>query len=79
VNKSFSPCFHPPSFRKLFAIFSCGPYHKEDERDNTAKEIRQRQQEDDGLFWADIDEAVILAVGTYTASFFWQESREDVN
>lgn len=25
------------------------------------------------------DEAGTLAVGTYTAGFFWQESREDVN
>jgi hypothetical protein len=37
-----------------------------------AKQIRQRQKEDDGLFWADIDEAGALAVGTYTAGFFWQ-------
>jgi len=39
-----------------------------------AKQIHQGQKEDDGLFWADIDEAGTLAVGTYTAGFFWQES-----
>ena len=37
------------------------------------------KKEDDGLFWADIDEAGALAVGTYTAGFFWQKPREDVN
>jgi hypothetical protein len=41
---------------------------------SSPKQIRRRQKEDDGLFWADIDEA-----GTFTAGFFWQESREDVN
>jgi hypothetical protein len=56
-----------------------GPYHTNHERDNAAKQIRQRQQEDDGLFWVDIDEAGALAVGTYTAGFFWQESRHNVD
>jgi hypothetical protein len=56
-----------------------GPYHTEHERDNVAKQIHRRQQEDDALFWADIDEAGILAVGTYMAGFFWQKSGEDVN
>jgi hypothetical protein len=49
-----------------------GPYHTKYKRDNAAKQIRQMQQEDDGLFWADVDEAGTLAVGTYTAGFFWQ-------
>ena len=49
-----------------------GPYHTEHERNNAAKQIHQRQKEDDGLFWADIDERGTLAVGTYTAGFFWQ-------
>ena len=56
-----------------------GPYHTKHERDNAAKQIRRRQQEDNALFWADIAEAGILAVGPYTAGFFWQESKEDVN
>jgi len=46
---------------------------------SSAKQIRRRQQEDDGLFWADINEAGTLAVGPYTAGFFWQKPREDVN
>jgi hypothetical protein len=53
------------------------PYHTKHERDNAAKQIRRRQQEDDGLFWADIDERGALAVGTYTAVSFWQQP-EDV-
>jgi hypothetical protein len=48
-----------------------GPFRTKHERDDAAKQIRQRQEEDDSLFWANIDEAEILAVGTYTAGFFW--------
>ena len=54
-----------------------GPYHTKHERENAAKQIRQMQQEDDSLFWADIDEAAVLTVGAYTAGFFWQDSTED--
>ena len=50
-----------------------GPYHTKHERDNQAKKIRRRQQEDDGLFWADIDEMAVLAVGSYGAGFFWED------
>ena len=53
-----------------------GPYRTEHERDNAAKQIRRNQREDDSLFWTDIDEAGTLTLGTYTAGFFWQESRE---
>ena len=56
-----------------------GPYQTRDERHNATKQIRQRQEEDDGLFWADIDERGTLAVGSYMAGFFWQQSREGVN
>jgi hypothetical protein len=49
-----------------------GPYHTENERNNAAKQIHRRQQEDDGLFWADIDDTGTLAVGTYMAGFFWE-------
>ena len=56
-----------------------GPYHTRHERDNAAKQIRRRQQEDDGLFWADIDETGTLIVGTYTAGFFWLEPKANVN
>ena len=56
-----------------------GPYVTQPERDNAAKQIRRRQQEDDGLFWTDIDEVSVLTVGAYTAGFFWQDSTEDVH
>ena len=53
-----------------------GPYHTKHERDNAAKQIRLEQEEDDGLFWADIDEAGALAAGAYRAGFFWDELTE---
>ena len=49
-----------------------GPYRTKIERDSAAKRIRLSQQEDDGLFWADIDEVAVLTIGAYTAGFFWQ-------
>ncbi|HYA90697.1 MAG TPA: hypothetical protein VEK32_04285 [Thermodesulfobacteriota bacterium] len=51
-----------------------GPYRTKLERDNAAKQMRLSQQEDDGLFWADIDEVRVPAIGTYTAGFFWEDS-----
>jgi hypothetical protein len=33
-----------------------GPYHTKKERNNAAKQIHRKQQEDDGLFWADIND-----------------------
>jgi hypothetical protein len=56
-----------------------GPYHTDHERDNAAKRIRVGQQEDDGLFWADIDEAGTLAAGAYRAGFFRDEPTEGVD
>jgi len=50
-----------------------GPYQTEDERDYATKQIRRRQEEDGGLFWADIDEGAALTVGAYTAGFFWED------
>lgn len=32
-----------------------GPYETEDERDDAARQIRETQEEDDSLFWADVD------------------------
>jgi hypothetical protein len=49
-----------------------GPYHTKHERDNQAKKIRRKQQEDDGLFWVEIDKVATLTVGAYSAGFFWQ-------
>jgi hypothetical protein len=54
-----------------------GPYRTKIERDNAAKQIRLCQQEDDGLFWADIDEVAVLTIGAYTAGFFWEDSTEE--
>jgi len=50
-----------------------GPYKTRHERDNAAKPIRQGQEEDDGLFRADIDERGTLIVCSYMAGFFWQD------
>lgn len=47
-----------------------GPYRTKHEQDNAAREIRLQHQEDDGLFWADIDEAGTLSAGAYRAGFF---------
>ena len=50
-----------------------GPYHTEDERDRAAKQIHRKQEEDDALFWADVDDAAVLTVGAYAAGFFWND------
>jgi len=55
-----------------------GPYPAKHERDNEAKQIHRTQQEDDGLFWANIDELAVLTVGAYTAGFFWKDSTEEI-
>ena len=49
-----------------------GPYHTKHEQDSAAKQIHQTQQEDDGLFWVEIDKVAALTVGAYSAGFFWQ-------
>ena len=50
-----------------------GPFQTEDERDHAVKQIHRGQEDDDGLFWADIDDAAVLTVGAYTAGFFWED------
>lgn len=50
--------------------YAHGPFQTGDERDNAAKQIRATQEEDDGLFWADVDENGELTVGHYKARFF---------
>ena len=50
-----------------------GPYQTEDERDHAAKEIHRGQEDDESLFWADINEGAALTVGPYTAGFFWED------
>jgi hypothetical protein len=54
-------------------LIAHGPYRTNHERDNAAKQILQRQQEDNRIFWVDTDETGTLAVGPYTAGFFCQE------
>jgi hypothetical protein len=44
--------------------------------DYAARQIHRTQEEDDGLFWAEIDETGALVAGSYTAGFFWEESGE---
>lgn len=50
--------------------FADGPFKTEGERDQVAKRIRAIQDEDDGLFWADVDERGVLSIGSYWAGFF---------
>jgi hypothetical protein len=50
-----------------------GPYRAKTKRDSVAKRIRLSQEEDDGLFWADIDETGRLTIGAYAAGFFLQD------
>ncbi len=57
--------------------FAQGPFETEDERDEIAKEIHSGQEEDDCLFWADVDERGVLTVGSYMAGFFSAESLND--
>ncbi len=54
--------------------FAQGPFETEEERDQIAKEIHARQDEDDCLFWADIDKRGAVSVGSYMAGFFSVES-----
>ena len=50
--------------------FAQGPFETEDDRDEIAKEIHANQEDNDCLFWADMDERGVLTVGSYTAGFF---------
>ncbi|MBI3596400.1 MAG: hypothetical protein HY203_04520 [Nitrospirae bacterium] len=53
--------------------FARGPFKTDEQRNNEAKQIHQTQEEDDGLFWADVDKSGRLTVGPYVAGFFFQE------
>ena len=57
--------------------FAQGPFETEDERDEIAKEIHAGQDEDDGLFWAAVNERGVLTVGSYMAGFFLDASIND--
>ncbi len=54
-----------------------GPFETEDERDKIAKDIRTGMDEDDCLFWADVDDRGVLTVGSYDAAFFLDETAAD--
>ena len=56
-----------------------GPFPTENERDEVAKEIRAGQEEDDALFWADVDERGVLTVGSYMAGFFLEKTIDSDN
>ena len=49
------------------------PFQTEAEKDDAAKQSRAAQDDDDGLFWADVDEEGALTVGSYIARFFLGE------
>jgi hypothetical protein len=49
-----------------------GPFQDEHGRDDRAKSIHKALRLDDSLFWADVDEAGGLIVGSYTAGFFYE-------
>ena len=57
--------------------FAQGPFETENERDEIAKEIHAGQDEDDCLFWADVNERGVLTVGSYIAGFLLDESIND--
>jgi len=53
-----------------------GRFQDEHERDVRAKNIHKALRLDDSLFWADVDEAGGLIVGSYTAGFFREEYKQ---
>lgn len=59
--------------------FVQGPFQTEDQRDEAARQIHETQEEDDSLFWADVEETGMLSVGSYHAGFFWHEPTDDVD
>ena len=59
--------------------FAQGPFETEDERDEIAREIRAGMEQDDCLFWADVDERGVLTVGSYRAGFFLDSRASDVD
>jgi len=58
--------------------FAQGPFETEDERDEIAREVHAVMDEDDCLFWADVDERGILTVGSYMAGFFLDEPTDNI-
>ncbi len=56
--------------------FTIGPFRTAKERDAIAQQVHDNQEEDDSLFWANIDEKGLLIVGSFAAAFFLQDSAE---
>jgi hypothetical protein len=52
-----------------------GPFQDEHERDERAKDFHKVLGPDGSLFWADVDEAGRLIVGSYAGGFFSEEYR----
>lgn len=57
--------------------FAQGPFQREDERDEIAKEMHAGMEEGDCLFWVDLDEREVLTVGSYDAAFFFGEGEDN--
>lgn len=57
--------------------FAQGPFETENDRDGIAKEIHAGMDEDDCLFWVDLDEREVLTVGSYDAAFFFGEGEDN--
>lgn len=53
------------------------PSKQKTRRDEIAREIHAGQDEDDFLFWADVNDRGVLTVGSYMAGFFLDESTND--
>jgi hypothetical protein len=47
-----------------------GPFKNEFTRDESARAVHKQQKADDSLFWADVDGAGRLMVGSYIHAFF---------
>jgi hypothetical protein len=50
-----------------------GPYKTEERRSGQAKKLHRKQDEDDAVFWADINEKGKLKIGSYIGGFFADE------
>ncbi len=59
--------------------FVHGPYRTEVDRDHSARKVRDKQDDDDSLFWARFDRKKGLVVGPYIAGFFFPEEIRDID
>lgn len=53
--------------------FARGPFDADDERNDAAKRNCATREDDDGLFWADVEATGALTVGSYRAAFLEDE------